>query len=165
MYALLSMDLYHYFIAGYYLYTDASNGNSNDIAVLQSVRITSSPHQCLSFWYNMYGSNIGTLRVHQLYSTQVQQTPIWSMSGNKGREWRYQAINLTYQNDNYRILFEGVRGDGRKGDIAVDDIHISNTDCKGIKCQFFIYGKVTTESQRFCLEGYPIPYDMHIDVC
>lgn len=126
------MELYNYFIARYYLYTDASNGNSDDIAVLQSVKITSSPHQCLSFWYHMYGSDIGTIRVYQIYSTQVQQTPIWSTFGNKGQEWFYQAINLTYQDDTYRIMFEGVKESGRKGDIAVDDIHISNTDCKGI---------------------------------
>lgn len=86
----------------------------------------------------MYGSDIGTLRVYHIFSTQVQQTPIWSTFGNKGHEWLYQAINLTYQDDNYRMLFEGVRGDGRKGDIAVDDIHISNTDGKGIRISFIL---------------------------
>ncbi|CAG2250091.1 RNF213 [Mytilus edulis] len=49
---------------------------------------------------------------------------------SKGTGWIYQAIDITYKNEYYQIMFEGVRGDGNKGDIALDDITITNSHCE-----------------------------------
>lgn len=126
------MLIYKCFIVGYYAYTAAENGNPGNVAKLESVEITSSPHQCLSFWYNMHGEDIGSLLVYQIYSNKDGNMPIWTVRGAKGTEWIYQAINLTYTNGNFQIKFEGTRGDGEKGEIALDDITIRNNYCKGI---------------------------------
>ncbi|VDI81604.1 Hypothetical predicted protein [Mytilus galloprovincialis] len=117
-------------IAGYYAYTEASRGRFGDIAKLKSIGIASSPYQCLSFWYHLRGDDIGSLRVYQIYSTQDEDMPIWTVNGEQGTGWIYQAIDITYKNEYYQIMFEGVRGDGNKGDIALDDITITNSHCE-----------------------------------
>lgn len=53
---------------GFYVYSDASGGNKRDVARLTSGSIVSRPKQCLSFWYHMYGYDIGRLKVFQMSS-------------------------------------------------------------------------------------------------
>ncbi|CAC5426847.1 unnamed protein product [Mytilus coruscus] len=150
--------------SGFYAYTEASEGSLGDIAKLESVEITSSPYQCLSFWYHMRGRDIGSLLVYQIYTSQKMNMLVWTVNGEKGTAWIYQAINLTYKNDNFQIKFEGVRGDGSKGDIALDDITITNTYCKDFSssCQQSYSDqckmKSNEESSEFiekCRELYP----------
>lgn len=126
------------FIAGYYVYTNAEKGKHRDIAELKSAGITSSPNQCLSFWYHMSGDDIGSLRVYQIYSIQDKDKPLWTVDGEQDTVWMYQAINLKYRNDNFKIKFEGVRGNGDEGDIALDDIKITNNNCRGICLPFLV---------------------------
>lgn len=133
------------FVAGFYAYTEASEGDRGNVAKLESVEITSSPHQCVSFWYHMHGQDIGSLRVYQIYSSQNGNKLIWTVTDAKGTEWIYQAINLTYNNDSFKIKFEGVRGRGRKGDIALDDITIRNNNCNGMCLLYLIVLKYCVE--------------------
>lgn len=50
---------------GYYLYVDGSVGQWGDRSVLiGDVIQPSTAGNCLTFWYHMFGNNIGTLRVY-----------------------------------------------------------------------------------------------------
>lgn len=80
----------------------------------------------------MRGDDIGSLHVYQIYSTPDEDMPIWTVDDEQGTAWIYQAINLTYKNEYFQIMFEGVRGVGNKGDIALDDITITNSYCEGM---------------------------------
>lgn len=40
---------------------------------------------CFTFWYHMYGSSIGSLNLYQVVGNT--ETLIWTLSGNKGRQW------------------------------------------------------------------------------
>lgn len=53
------------FPPGYYLYVDSSVGEWGDSTFLVSdVFQKSIRGHCLTFWYHMYGSHVGTLRVY-----------------------------------------------------------------------------------------------------
>ena len=72
-------------IAGYYMYTEATPVNENNTARLLSpvffTRSSSNIRGCVQFWFHMYGSDMGTLRV------RVNGQVIWKRSGNQGNRW------------------------------------------------------------------------------
>jgi len=52
------------------------------------------------------------------------------LSGNQGNKWRIAQVPLPRGPDKtFSVLFEGVRGNGFLGDIAIDDIDIKDTAC------------------------------------
>lgn len=58
--------------------------------------------------------------------------PVWQKIGSQGNEWR----NGRYYMDSVNaipgfVVFEGVRGYGAFGDIALDDISVSKGPCPG----------------------------------
>ena len=93
----------------------------------------------------MYGSDIGTLNVlTQLVSsslTDVQSTLVWTKSGTQGNQWRraVQTLNNLNGTNTYgwRVAFEGIVGKGFLGDIALDDIFLSQSSCPASRtCDF-----------------------------
>ena len=70
---------------GYYIYVEASQGNTFDLAKFESKWLKQSASTCIvSFWYHMYGSGIGSLyaylKVGQTY------TRLFEEYGDKGRK-------------------------------------------------------------------------------
>ena len=65
---------------------------------------------CVSFWYNMYGSGMGTLRVYSATaassSTNLGQ-PLWSLSGNQGNLWLKTQVKLPARAGN-RVSMRGL---------------------------------------------------------
>lgn len=115
---------------GWYIFIEASFPRQpNDTARIHSPAITSNPSQpkCLSFWYHMYGPHIGQLNIYTKVGAQFLG-PVWSKSGTHGDQWWNGQIPLSNSNP-YQIVFEGVRGVSYQGDIALDDIQISNGQC------------------------------------
>ena len=77
------------------MYIEASNPRSKGHkAWLKSKTYTPTLGRCLSFWYHMYGSDIGTLNV-LLYTNGSRSAPIWSLSGNQGGYWRPSRVTIT----------------------------------------------------------------------
>ena len=84
-----------------------------------------SPTVCnasVSFWYNMHGADIGSLRVERSDSTVV-----WSSSGDLGDVWRRATVSL----GSPAFAFVGVRGPGYAGDMAIDDVYVFCPDATG----------------------------------
>jgi len=51
-------------LPGYYAYIESSNGRMDDKSYLRSLFFPpSAGGNCFSFWYNMYGEAIGSLRI------------------------------------------------------------------------------------------------------
>ncbi len=46
---------------------------------------------CFSFWYLMYGFDVGTLEVHFDGEWQYEQ-PLWSRVGNHGERWLHGEL-------------------------------------------------------------------------
>ncbi|CAC5426136.1 unnamed protein product [Mytilus coruscus] len=122
---------------GYYAYTESRSGSKlNDESDLLSGLIVPSPKQCLTFWYHMYGRHINTLKIFQ--SNSDHNIELWSKSKSKGNKWHFQSLALK-NIGSYQIIFKGIRGNGSKSEIAVDDISISNTVCNKVSrfdCNF-----------------------------
>lgn len=76
---------------GTYYYVEASQGIAaieGDVAHLESAVYVNSAHKCkLTFWYSMYGANIGDMNVY-LKTEENQLKRLLSVSGDQGQQWK-----------------------------------------------------------------------------
>ncbi|XP_036605603.1 MAM domain-containing glycosylphosphatidylinositol anchor protein 2 [Trichosurus vulpecula] len=124
---------------GYYMYIETSRPRlEGEKARLLSPVFSIAPKNpygatntayCFSFFYHMYGQHIGVLNVYlRLKGQTTIENPLWSSSGNKGQHWNEAHVNI-YPITSFQLIFEGIRGPGIEGDIAIDDISISEGEC------------------------------------
>ncbi|KAH3887672.1 hypothetical protein DPMN_011690 [Dreissena polymorpha] len=102
----------------------------NDKARLVSSQQTAGT-SCLSFYYNMYGQNVGALNVYVKRGVALGN-PVFSQSGTKGQDWKSALVTITSAVQ-YQLVIEGVVGGGYLGDIAVDDITMTTGTCQTSK--------------------------------
>ena len=76
----------------------------------------------------MYGTDIGTLNVYANATDSNHTSLLWSQSGNKGDEWLFGRVNIRSQTS-FRMLIEGLRGNGYLADIALDDLEFIERQC------------------------------------
>ncbi|XP_066300034.1 MAM and LDL-receptor class A domain-containing protein 1-like [Branchiostoma lanceolatum] len=114
--------------SGYYMYTEASGKQQGDVARLVSPEQTTDPSgQCLQFYYHIYGNQIGTLNVYTQVGANLGNV-IWTRSGDQENQWHFAMVDILLAT-NYQVTFEGVIGAGARGDIAIDDVTLSNGPC------------------------------------
>nr|XP_022334538.1 MAM and LDL-receptor class A domain-containing protein 1-like [Crassostrea virginica] len=114
---------------GYYAYIETSAPrHRGDVAILDSANLPPTPPagHCLTFWYYMFGNNIGSLNVYMV--TNTNRTLFWSRNGTQGDAWK-MAQRQIFSNTDFRISVYGVVGNGYQGDIAIDDFNITNGAC------------------------------------
>uniref|UniRef100_A0A673AEX8 MAM domain containing 2 n=1 Tax=Sphaeramia orbicularis TaxID=375764 RepID=A0A673AEX8_9TELE len=114
---------------GYYLYVEASPMLPGHSARLRSrpLRGSRGP-QCLRFFYHMYGSGTGWLRIH--LDQNGEDMLLWQRSGEQSIAWLRATVE--YQCDSlHQIVFEAVRGHSVRSDIAIDDIILESGPCPG----------------------------------
>ncbi|XP_072498077.1 MAM domain-containing glycosylphosphatidylinositol anchor protein 1 isoform X2 [Notamacropus eugenii] len=58
----------------------------------------------------------------------VLETHAWSLSGNRGNSWQQAHVPINPSGP-FQIIFEGVRGSGYLGDIAIDDVSLKKGEC------------------------------------
>lgn len=76
--------------AGHYMFTQGSTQPRGRKARLVSpIYLANTQPVCVKFWYNMYGTGLGTLNVYKKASGVLGQ-PIWSLSG------RLQFMHFQY---------------------------------------------------------------------
>ncbi|XP_035291077.1 MAM domain-containing glycosylphosphatidylinositol anchor protein 1 [Anguilla anguilla] len=124
----------------YYMYIEASRPRQPlDTARLLSplYNVTSKGPKgsnrmpyCISFYYHMRGKHIGSLNVFlRVKSIAMMETPVWAISGNQGPQWKMARVPVTPIGP-FQVVFEGVRGAGYEGDIAIDDVSVTKGVCK-----------------------------------
>ncbi|XP_034159304.2 MAM and LDL-receptor class A domain-containing protein 1 isoform X1 [Pangasianodon hypophthalmus] len=119
---------------GYYLYVDTTVGRWGDRALLLSeIFPPGNRVQCFTFWYHMYGQNVGTLNLYINNRTMHDNGDrlgylIWTDSGDQGDVWWSARLN-THQIEPFWFVFEYRRGKASGGDVAIDDIQITYTSC------------------------------------
>ncbi|CAL1544761.1 unnamed protein product [Lymnaea stagnalis] len=110
---------------GYYMVARASGQAPGDNAKLvYTMPVNSYRPTCVSFFYHMYGQTMGGLNVYISYPG-AQQGPIWHLQGNQGNSWYGAHVVIPPVPVNSTLIFEAVVGKGVYGDIALDDITIS----------------------------------------
>ena len=62
---------------------------SGDNAKLNSPSLKFSGNMCLGFFYHMYGSDIGSLKV------SINGKEVFSRSGNKGNTWLKASVTIS----------------------------------------------------------------------
>jgi len=85
------MVIFTLFLAGYYLFIETSSPRSfGDKARL----FTDVPFRvCMSFYYHMYGREIGELRV-LTRDKQLKESEVWKKQGPQGNRWVNAEITI-----------------------------------------------------------------------
>lgn len=114
---------------GFYLYTEASTSGlgSNATVILTSpcYDLTSANNLNLSFYYHMYGANVGSLNLEVTIDNGDNWINIFTESGNIGDVWNLQNLDLSsYYGEVVKFRFTGMTGNGWSSDIAVDHLRI-----------------------------------------
>jgi len=82
---------------------------------------------CLRFWTHMFGNGVGSLNVYMRGSSSGD-SKIWGLTGDAGNNW-YMGQAPIASTEQFRIVFEGVVGRNKLGNIAIDDISIAPGVC------------------------------------
>uniref|UniRef100_A0AAY4DJD2 Neuropilin n=1 Tax=Denticeps clupeoides TaxID=299321 RepID=A0AAY4DJD2_9TELE len=118
--------------------TLATTAQQAEVARIVSPVVASQDSDlCVSFWYHMVGSHIGTLHVKQRKENTQGKADIllWTVSGHQGNRWREGRVLVPHSSKPYQVVIEAVVERKSFGDIAVDDIKILDNlnmaNCKG----------------------------------
>ncbi|MBN3299346.1 AEGP protein, partial [Amia calva] len=96
---------------------------------------TPSTSLCLSFWYQLYGPQTGSLNVKLRSVNDGQELLLWTRSGSHGNTWHHGNCLLTPIPPNFQLVFEAVR-DGFDGHVAVDDVMVTESCPTQTSCSF-----------------------------
>ncbi|XP_072014818.1 MAM and LDL-receptor class A domain-containing protein 1-like [Amphiura filiformis] len=123
--------------AGWYMYIETSSPRiKGEVARFMSglMAPTMGKNYCFEFWYHMFGPDIDALNVY--LNSGPQQTLIYHKFGTQANEWR--LARQTFSSDlTYEIIFEGIMGNSWGGDIAIDDVALSEGTCPASnECEF-----------------------------
>lgn len=58
---------------------------------------------CLTFWFNMYGTDIGTLNVRISPQNSSNTFVIWTVSGDQGDKWIQGTVPLPTESTTYVV--------------------------------------------------------------
>lgn len=113
-----------------YFFTEASSGVSGDLASLYSplIDISSLSNPNLYYYYHMFGSVIGTLRVYVNDGSGWTQVDILSGAQQTAQTdpFAIRQISLASFGNQVQVLFEATSAGTFAGDICIDDISISD---------------------------------------
>ncbi|VDI15470.1 Hypothetical predicted protein, partial [Mytilus galloprovincialis] len=123
---------------GYYMYADACFGNLGDVSMLNFPQFNSTGSQNVLFKYHMFGKNIGTLHVKAKNENDKSVITLLSLTGSQNSDWVQVCVPLTIAaGTKTEITFTAIRGNGMLGDIAIDDILVTEHDCPhNVSCDF-----------------------------
>uniref|UniRef100_H2Y3P5 MAM domain-containing protein n=1 Tax=Ciona intestinalis TaxID=7719 RepID=H2Y3P5_CIOIN len=114
---------------GHYMLADASSvDKEGSRAKLITAKHAATTDKCVTFWYNMYGDDVGTLNVWKVENQIYDEHPHWSLHGNRGDIWKRASFPLQALTP-FQLVFEAIRGKSELGDIAIDDIQLSDQLC------------------------------------
>ena len=110
---------------GKYLYTESSSCYNSTGAVISPIfDVSSLTTPFLTFYYHMYGTDMGTLTVYASTDNGSTWTSVWTLSGDQGNSWNETSLNLGAYSGSTALLlkFEGVTGSDFTSDMAIDEI-------------------------------------------
>ncbi|XP_070550808.1 MAM and LDL-receptor class A domain-containing protein 1-like [Ptychodera flava] len=119
---------------GSYLYIETSYPQyPYYIARIASPTILATSSNCtLTLWYHMYGTSIGSLVIYQRTTyLDSNMLVLRNMTGDMGNVWLNLDVPITPYGTNFKIVIEGMVGNGYYGDIAIDDVTFSDGCIEG----------------------------------
>eukprot|EP00112_Aurelia_sp_Birch-Aquarium-sp1_P007983 Seg1871.3 transcript_id=Seg1871.3/GoldUCD/mRNA.D3Y31 product="Transmembrane protease serine 9" protein_id=Seg1871.3/GoldUCD/D3Y31 len=113
----------------FYLYIETSYPRSNgQVATLRSPTVNSNVPMCLTMKAHMFGRNVNALKVFKVDEGSGAETELWKKTGNQGNKWIDVSIDLP-PGAPFQVAISGVRGNGYRGDIAIDEIRVRPNKC------------------------------------
>ncbi|XP_052085404.1 MAM and LDL-receptor class A domain-containing protein 1-like isoform X2 [Mytilus californianus] len=112
-----------------YVYIEATGANiqAGDKAVKSTNLQLPNVDHCMTFWYHMKGTHMGTLNIYS-EGQNTAKSNIWSRSGAQGNFWIKGEVNVPAMIGR-KISIEAVRGSYWSSDIAIDDISLTPGSC------------------------------------
>lgn len=110
---------------GNYIYLEATDCFDQAAALVSPcIDLSASATPYLSFWYNMFGTDIGELHV-DIFSDGVWSYDAAIIQNNQGSPWQEEIVDLqAYAGKIVAFRFTGITGDDYKSDMALDDIAV-----------------------------------------
>ena len=87
---------------GYYIYVETSGVPAGNKANLLSHIFPPTAGRCLTFWYHMYGSGMGELKVYVKPVTGTLRK-VWFLSGDQGDTWNMAQVTLISSTSQYQV--------------------------------------------------------------
>jgi len=116
---------------GIYMYTEATNGSTGDVAVLISPCLDLGTYTCpkIEFWYHMFGGTMGDLHVDINDGSGWVEDIVAPLTGQQQTTgdgpWMKISGNIAdYAGEVVQVRFRGVKGSNFTSDIAIDDFDI-----------------------------------------
>jgi len=104
----------------WYVYTESSGSNyPSKVAILENDSFNGGK---ISFYYHMYGSGMGTLKLEEYVDGEWSE--LWSKTGNQGDEW-HASGELTIDSNATKLRFHMTTGSSYTSDASLDYIDIS----------------------------------------
>ena len=116
--------------AGRYIYLEASSCFNKTAKLLSPcLDLTAISGPELSFWYHMFGANMGELHVDVLFNGAWTDDVIAPLTGNQGNLWKKAIVDLTaFAGEVINVRFRGITGADFASDLALDDINLIETN-------------------------------------
>ncbi|CAH1786792.1 unnamed protein product, partial [Owenia fusiformis] len=116
---------------GWYMFTDASGGvkrpQLRHTAELSGPPLQSSGPQCtVTFWYHLYGKDVGEISISVRGTAESRYTEIWYTQGDNGDTWRQGKAVVGSLATPFEMVFKATSKVSIIGDIALDDISMEN---------------------------------------
>ena len=157
--------------SGYFAFTEATNPNNpNQQADLLTpwIDISTLTTPMLTFWYNMYGADMGDLHID--INDGTWQNDVLVLSGNNGDIWTESNIILSTYSSPVQVRFRGITGTDYSSDMAIDDVSFIeaptcpdpiNLDVLSITANsanlsWTEVGSATTWNIEYGLQGFPL---------
>ncbi len=115
---------------GKYMYLEPSGACTLKTALLTTpcldLTLLTTPQ--LTFWYHMYGADMGELHIDIYSGDKWTLDAIPPIIGDQGNNWYKKVVSLsTFATNVVNIRFRGITGVDYRSDIAIDDVSIDNT--------------------------------------
>ncbi|GAB5555802.1 MAG: hypothetical protein SchgKO_00150 [Schleiferiaceae bacterium] len=117
--------------SGNYMHVEGSNGSAGDTAIFETpiFDMTSTVEPTLSFYYHMYGEDMGTLYVQVSSDAGATWSTVDSLVGEQqlsgSAAWLPRTVDLTtYKSTTTQVRFIGKSAGWGEGDIAIDEVSI-----------------------------------------
>lgn len=130
--------------SGNFVYLEPGSGANicpGKTALLSShcLDVTAPVIDChLSFWFHMYGDQMGSLTLEASTDGGNTWFSLWSRSGNQGDQWYRQYIDLSpFHQQVIQLRFRGITGSGPRSEMALDQIEFYGPNSLGISVNTF----------------------------
>ena len=140
---------------GFYLYFESSYPNypSVDAYLLTPIfDFTTNSYPVMEFWYNMYGSTMGSLTMQaSIDGGTTWSSDLFTITGDQGVGWNQKIFDLIdYRGEtNLVFRFTAVSTKDWNSDICLDNFKVLNMETSPLD----VYGNIDMQSDAFSVNG------------